>query len=575
MTRLSVRRQPRPPRQRRSGRGSRPLRALLKPPSPRRPVTSRPSGHAASTPGRRHAPDTATGDRPRPPASTERRAGRRNGAPKRRATPPRLPPGRNEESRQTRNAESRAARPGRRGDRAGRRSSPSSSPTTPTTACRSSPPTTSRRGCPNADALVKGNEVRIGGVRVGVVESVGPGPERRRQRRRRSSTSASTRTSNRCPVDSTIDHPAEVGARPQVPADRPRQLRQGLPGGRNDPALGGHARTGRHRPVLRHVRRADPEGDPGATWPASATPSPAAARSSTKRSARCAAARKRRAGAAQARLARDQLRPASARRSRSSPPTVAPVAETQAQHVRRPRHDLRRLRQRLPALHPGNDLKEPADRWTRRRRPAGDAALPRTTPHASSPPCSRASRRWPRPRRRSPSALVTGIPVLHGLAGSSTPSCRRPRRRWRPSTTTPGVLNGLDRLIDTNEVARPADQVHRPGPDRLQLRDAALPQPRERRQPGTTAGNWQRGIAFSTPPGPNSEGSPPRRPANGGGGRELRRNHLHVNPYPNTASPGQTARVRGRQRALHVGQQSIGNPPGNQGTAPRARSPVS
>ena len=28
-------------------------------------------------------------------------------------------------------------------------------------------------------------------------------------------------------------------------------------------------------------------------------------------------------------------------------------------------------------------------------------------------------------------------------------------------------------------------------------------------------------------------------------------NYLHANPYPNTASPGQTARVRGRQRAIH------------------------
>ena len=31
---------------------------------------------------------------------------------------------------------------------------------------------------PNADALVPGNDVRIGGVRVGVVESIEPGAER-------------------------------------------------------------------------------------------------------------------------------------------------------------------------------------------------------------------------------------------------------------------------------------------------------------------------------------------------------------------------------------------------------------
>ncbi len=38
---------------------------------------------------------------------------------------------------------------------------------------------------PNADALVKGNEVRIGGVRVGVVKSVVPVQTERRQGRRR------------------------------------------------------------------------------------------------------------------------------------------------------------------------------------------------------------------------------------------------------------------------------------------------------------------------------------------------------------------------------------------------------
>ena len=51
---------------------------------------------------------------------------------------------------------------------------------------------------PNADALVKGNEVRIGGARVGVVKSVVPVQIERRRGRRRTRRSASTRTSNRC-----------------------------------------------------------------------------------------------------------------------------------------------------------------------------------------------------------------------------------------------------------------------------------------------------------------------------------------------------------------------------------------
>ena len=41
---------------------------------------------------------------------------------------------------------------------------------------------------PNADTLVPGNEVRIGGVRVGVVETIEPQPGRGRQRQRPGST---------------------------------------------------------------------------------------------------------------------------------------------------------------------------------------------------------------------------------------------------------------------------------------------------------------------------------------------------------------------------------------------------
>ena len=51
---------------------------------------------------------------------------------------------------------------------------------------------------PNADALVKGNEVRIGGARVGVVKSVVPVAARRTAASPPNSASASTRTSNRC-----------------------------------------------------------------------------------------------------------------------------------------------------------------------------------------------------------------------------------------------------------------------------------------------------------------------------------------------------------------------------------------
>ena len=44
------------------------------------------------------------------------------------------------------------------------------------------------------------------------------------------------------------------------------------------------------------------------------------------------------------------------------------------------------------------------------------------------------------------------------------------------------------------------------------------------------------------------------------------REALHFNPYPNTAAPGQTRECEAGNEVYAVGQQVIGNPPGNQGT---------
>jgi hypothetical protein len=52
------------------------------------------------------------------------------------------------------------------------------------------------------------------------------------------------------------------------------------------------------------------------------------------------------------------------------------------------------------------------------------------------------------------------------------------------------------------------------------------------------------------------------RPENG----PPRDNFLHSNPYPNTASPGQTAECEAANETFPAGRQVIGNVPGNQGT---------
>ncbi len=73
-------------------------------------------------------------------------------------------------------------------------------------------------------------------------------------------------------------------------------------------------------------------------------------------------------------------------------------------------------------------------------------------------------------------------------------------------------------------------------------------------------GTWTRFIAFTPPFGPNDEGSPASAPADG----PTIFNHLHYNPYPNTDSPGQPHECEAGNEIYEPGETVIGNPPGVQ-----------
>jgi virulence factor Mce-like protein len=86
---------------------------------------------------------------------------------------------------------------------------------------------------------------------------------------------------------------------------------------------------------------------------------------------------------------------------------------------------------------------------------------------------------------------------------------------------------------------------------------------------GDPNGTWQRFMVVAAPTqrnsnvfGPNNEGLPSNAPANG----PQVENHLHANPYPNTAAPGQTRECEAGNEPFLRGQTVIGNVAGNQGT---------
>jgi ABC-type transporter Mla subunit MlaD len=77
---------------------------------------------------------------------------------------------------------------------------------------------------------------------------------------------------------------------------------------------------------------------------------------------------------------------------------------------------------------------------------------------------------------------------------------------------------------------------------------------------GDRNGTWQRFIIVATPQGPNNEGGPSSSPANG----PTVENHLHTNPYPNTAAPGQPRECEAGNEPFRVGETVIGNVRGRQ-----------
>ena len=79
---------------------------------------------------------------------------------------------------------------------------------------------------------------------------------------------------------------------------------------------------------------------------------------------------------------------------------------------------------------------------------------------------------------------------------------------------------------------------------------------------GDKNGTTQRFIIIAMPQGPNNEGGPSSAPANG----PNLDNYLHSNPYPNTAAPGQPHECEAGNETYIDGKQVIGNVPGDQGT---------
>ncbi len=120
---------------------------------------------------------------------------------------------------------------------------------------------------------------------------------------------------------------------------------------------------------------------------------------------------------------------------------------------------------------------------------------------------------------------------------------------------TPGVFNGFDLLIDLNEQLDPAISFIAPAQTSCQYLSILTFNLADAFSGTNGAGNWVSALPVVAPEGPNSEGVPASAPASGGGDVT---NYLHFNPYPRTAAPGQGGVCEAGNEQYVAGTTSIG-----------------
>jgi ABC-type transporter Mla subunit MlaD len=158
-------------------------------------------------------------------------------------------------------------------------------------------------------------------------------------------------------------------------------------------------------------------------------------------------------------------------------------------------------------------------------------------------------------------ALRAGIPALNrspALYAQLTPTAEA----LLDFQGAPGVFNGLDLLIDTNDVLDPAIKFIAPAQTTCNYLSLVFRNLADAFSESNGNGNWLGAIVFEPPSGPNAESAPSSAPANGPEGR----NHLHFNPYPRTGQDGVCE--AGNERYVG-GQTVIGNSPKLWGTTTR------
>jgi ABC-type transporter Mla subunit MlaD len=131
------------------------------------------------------------------------------------------------------------------------------------------------------------------------------------------------------------------------------------------------------------------------------------------------------------------------------------------------------------------------------------------------------------------------------------------------------VRPGLTRLTDTATELRPTIAFATPAQTRCNYLVLFFRNLSSALSESDVVGSFLRFHIMALPQLPESEAGPASVPANGPAVDPVAEptkedSFLHLNPYPNTAAPGQTAECEAGNEEYRAGIKQLGNPPGNQ-----------
>jgi ABC-type transporter Mla subunit MlaD len=118
-----------------------------------------------------------------------------------------------------------------------------------------------------------------------------------------------------------------------------------------------------------------------------------------------------------------------------------------------------------------------------------------------------------------------------------------------------GVFNGLNLLIDTNNQLRPALRFIVPAQTKCNYLALTFINLVQSNGGGNSRGNWLNILPITPLEGTNSEGTPSSGPASD----KKTEGFLHFNPYPNTKAPGQRQACEAGNEKYAQGQVVVGH----------------